>query len=102
MERLKSDCFVRASEYNKVSLNTKRATTIAIQSLRDFYVDARKKNGELYKLTAPKSMIFGLARHFSQELEIDIIKDSLSNYNVFFVTNLPPLLTLRACNFYCK
>jgi hypothetical protein len=74
MERLKSNCFVRASEYNKVSLNTKRATTSAIQSIRDFYVDARKKNGELYKLTALKSIRFNLARHFSQELEMALSK----------------------------
>jgi len=45
--------------------------------LRSFYVNARKKNGELYKLSALKSIRFGLSRHFSQELEIDIIKDPI-------------------------
>jgi hypothetical protein len=43
--------------------------------LVNFYADARKKNGEKYKLSALKSIRFGLARHFSSEHNIDIIKD---------------------------
>jgi hypothetical protein len=43
--------------------------------LLNFYADARKKNGEKYKLSALKSKRFGLARRFSSEHNIDIIKD---------------------------
>ena len=43
--------------------------------LVNFYADARKKNGEHYKISALKSIRFGLARHFSSEHGIDIIKD---------------------------
>ena len=43
--------------------------------LVNFYADARKKNGEKYKLSALKSIRFGLARHFCSEHNIDIIKD---------------------------
>jgi hypothetical protein len=37
----------------------------------------RKKNGTSYKLSALKSIRFGLSIHFSRELEIDIIHDPL-------------------------
>jgi hypothetical protein len=40
-----------------------------------FYVEARKKDGSKYKLSSLKAMRFGLCRHFSQELDIDIVKD---------------------------
>ena len=43
--------------------------------LVNFYADARKKKGAHYKLSALKSIRFGLARHFSSEHGIDIIKD---------------------------
>jgi hypothetical protein len=36
-----------------------------------------KKNGTSYKLSALKSIRFGLSIHFSRELEIDIIHDPL-------------------------
>ena len=45
--------------------------------LRNFYIDVRKKDGTSYKLSALKSIRFGLSRHFSRELEIDIIHDPL-------------------------
>ena len=43
--------------------------------LVNFCADARKKNEEHYKLSALKSIQFGLARHFSSKHGIDIIKD---------------------------
>ena len=43
--------------------------------LSSFYVDARKKDGSKYKLSSLKAMRFGLCRHFSQELDIDNVKD---------------------------
>ena len=95
-----SDVEMEQMMSNKDAVNTKRGTEVAIQNLREytfetdwdidlhdctpeqlapplrsFYVNARKKNGELYKLSALKSIRFGLSRHFSQELKIDIIND---------------------------
>jgi len=95
-----SDAEMEKMMSDKDAVNTKRATKVAIQSLREytfetdwdidlhdctpeqsaprsFYVNARKKNGELYKLSALRSIRFDLSRHFSQELEIDIIKDPI-------------------------
>ncbi|KAJ8298271.1 hypothetical protein KUTeg_024802 [Tegillarca granosa] len=46
------------------------------QLLRNFYADVRKKDGQKYKLSALKSIRFGLARHFSKEYDIDIVKDT--------------------------
>ena len=43
--------------------------------ISSFYVDVRKKDGSKYKLSSLKGMRFGLCRHFSQELDIDIVKD---------------------------
>ena len=43
--------------------------------LVNFYADARKKHGEHFKFSALKSIRFGLAKHFSSEHGIDIIKD---------------------------
>ena len=43
--------------------------------LVNFYADARKKNGEYFKLSALKSIRFGLVKHFSPEHGIDFIKD---------------------------
>ena len=44
--------------------------------LVNFYADARKKSGEHCKLSALKSIRFGLARYFKGERNIDIIKDA--------------------------
>ena len=38
---------------------------------------SEKKDGTSYKLSALKGIRFGLSRHFSRELEIDIIHDPL-------------------------
>ena len=43
--------------------------------LVNFYADARKKNGEYFKLSALKSIRFGLARHVRSKHGIYIIKD---------------------------
>jgi hypothetical protein len=43
--------------------------------ISSFYIDVRKKDGSKYKLSSLKAMRFGLCRHFSQELDIDIVKD---------------------------
>jgi len=91
----------------KDSLSTKRATKGALMCLQqyllatnreidmerycsselqlsamlvNFYADARKKNGEHYKLSALKSIRFGLARHFNSEHGIDIIKDPTATF----------------------
>jgi hypothetical protein len=48
--------------------------------LVNFYADARKKKGEHYKLSALKSIRFGLARHSSSNHGIDIIKELMRFY----------------------
>ena len=44
--------------------------------LRKFYAEARKKDGQMYSKNSLCSIRFALCRHFKQELNIDIIKDT--------------------------
>ena len=97
-----TDEYIEKLLHEKDSLSTKRATKGALMCLQqyllatnrevdlesccsselqlsamlvNFYADVRKKKGAHYKLSALKSIRFGLARHFSSEHGIDIIKD---------------------------
>ena len=87
-----SDVEMEKMMSNKDAVNTKRGTEVAIQSLReytfetDWDIDLHDCTPEqlapllrslLYKLSALKSIRFGLSRHFSQELEIDLINDPI-------------------------
>ena len=47
--------------------------------LRKFYAEARKKDGQMYSKNSLCSIRFALCRHFKQELNIDIIKDTEFN-----------------------
>ncbi|CAH3185501.1 unnamed protein product, partial [Porites lobata] len=47
--------------------------------LRTFYAEARKKDGQMYSKNSLCSTRFALCRHFKQELNIDIIKDTEFN-----------------------
>ena len=92
---------------SKDSKNTKNATKVALQTLmayiieadkevnlcdcsheqlaellRNFYIDVRKKDGTSYKLSALKGIRFGLSRHFSRELEIEICQRLLNTHFV--------------------
>ena len=84
----------------KNSENTKRATKTAVKILRDymaekgynprfedldkralnnvlrkFYVEARKKNGDLYKKSALSCIRFGINRHLQYRRNVDILND---------------------------
>ena len=48
-------------------------------ALRKFYAEARKKDGQMYSKNSLCSIRFALCRHFKQELNIDIIKDTEFN-----------------------
>lgn len=54
------------NELSKTELN---------QLLRSFYVDARKKDGQLYSMSSMRAIRSGLARHFQHESGYDIVKD---------------------------
>jgi hypothetical protein len=56
------------NEINFDNYSTQELSSLLV----NFYADARKKNGEKYKLSALKSIRFG---HFCSEHNIDIIKD---------------------------
>lgn len=43
--------------------------------LPSFYVEVRKKDGQLYTKSSLTALRFGLCRHFKQALNIDILKD---------------------------
>ena len=62
------------NEINFDNYNTQELSSLLV----NFYADARKNNGEKYKLSTLKSIRFGLALHFSSEHNIDIIKDPVS------------------------
>lgn len=82
---------------NKDAVNPKRSTAQAIKLLRDyllekglsvqfedfppdsvlgkFYVEARNKNGELYKKSSMQTIRHGISRFLSDKLDIDILRD---------------------------
>lgn len=45
--------------------------------LPSFYVEVRKKDGQLYTKSTLTALRFGLCRHFKQALNIDILKDKV-------------------------
>ena len=47
--------------------------------LRTFHAEARKKYGQMYSKNSLCSIRFALCRHFKQDLNIDIIKDTEFN-----------------------
>ena len=66
---------------DKDSENTKELTKHhrLAAVLRKFYAEARKKDGQMWSKNSLCSIRFALCRHFKQELNIDIIKDTESN-----------------------
>lgn len=82
---------------DKNSQNTKRSTKVAkelfadyakekklrepeekkelAQTLKTFYVEARKKDGSFYSMGSLETLRFGLNRHFKSTRGIDIIND---------------------------
>jgi len=101
----------------KSSLNTKKATNVAVnlfrqyishrniqeeeavsskprlaEVLRKFYAEARKRNGDLYTRASLICIRFGLQRFFSSSHNMDIIKETeFNNANSVFLAELSEL-----------